>query len=204
MGLGSFVKKAAGVASGFGGILGDDRDPATAASSVSGYASLPEELQEFGRDRLIPDLISQYDLPRPSYPFRRLEHSDIEDPLFASRALIGLQKYKDYLASPKGEEEAGQEGAGAPVSNDTIDELFGRMMINQMAGGAHTKLTGPYKQLQRQGTAQEFQKIGQEVRGGARQGGGLRSSGIVNEDGTFNQAIADVLNNRRRGLATYG
>jgi hypothetical protein len=141
--------------------------------------------------------------PRPSLPFRQLTDAEMaDDSLFAPRAIQGLQRYKNYVASQAPKQSAGDAGSAA-----TLDALFGRMMANQMGGAGglggmgnmfSTSLNSPWNAFNEMATDDDYAELARLTKGAKPAGAGMFAGGFVKNGRHLDDPALNRLQNKYR------
>jgi hypothetical protein len=120
-GIGSILSLAGPVL----GALGGGKNTGASQQQISGYQSLPKEIQDYLLKSMFPRIQSYGESSYQGLPMRRINESDM-DPVFGSKARIGLQEWRDYQMA-----QQPQAAAEDATKNADIADVEARMMARQ-------------------------------------------------------------------------
>lgn len=141
--LGSILKGVGAVAGAFGG--GKSQQT---AQSISGFQSLPKEIQEYLTGDIFTRIQDYGQTPYPQVPYRRVDDREM-DPIFGSRALRDLQNLRDMQAMSQFTGQAQPATDEAQTVNQLRKEMEARDFLSRQAMMANQKNPGAGDRMMR-------------------------------------------------------
>lgn len=135
-----------GILGGIGAITGalGGNKTESIPTQISGYQSLPKEIQDYLIESVFPRITAWGETPYPTVPLRRADAEDY-DPVFGSKSRQYLQQYYDNqrLAEMAKNRDTGAAGATSAAEQKAMADMEARMAAREYFGGAGGTMAQP-------------------------------------------------------------